>query len=283
MPSVRNWCQAMQRSAEGRATLSNILHDCQESRLPSKTLKEFFGDIALAWNRRRRTQLPETIQRSVQLSKPNDYCCKGPDISGDSVECSRVMSLADLIEKNIDVAKIPFAITGHLTNNQVELLEKFGFSGAATNTMRTARPFAWVTLGNKFSVIYAGTKTANVARKLLGMTHFQKDEHLVEIRYPKGVFRSGGLFAPTFLDGCPSLVYRSTVSSDGWGRAVDLDTLANALPEAVHEEINFTDDFKLRNLGRLKPLARPFDWSALLGTFKYPWKASLYKVLVPYV
>lgn len=62
-------------------------------------------------------------------------------------------------------------------------------------------------------------------------------EHWIELRYPQGFCKRGLLHTPTVLAAGSNPAFRSEQADyAGWGHAVDVDTLGQGLPEAVHGE-----------------------------------------------
>jgi hypothetical protein len=92
---------------------------------------------------------------------------------------------------------------------------------------------------------------ADKVRTQLGLIHFTGPDLVVELRYSSSQVESADLSAPTFMDGCPSDFYLSSDRSDGWGRAICLDTVEVGLPEAVHRQILFDGTFEIRPIGYL--------------------------------
>jgi hypothetical protein len=98
------------------------------------------------------------------------------------------------------------------------------------------------------------------------------DEVLVEIVYPEDAFTGEDgaaderrLARPTFLDGGARAIYRSMDGGeDHWGRAVDLETLDEGWPEAVHPKIAFSEHFQVRFLGVPGPRRSTYSTSDLL-------------------
>jgi hypothetical protein len=70
--------------------------------------------------------------------------------------------------------------------------------------------------------------------------------------------------APTFIEGSSGIAFRSCDHEDGWGRAVDLKTLADGLPEAVHPPEPFTDEFRIRAAGAIRGVNHNFSWDDLV-------------------
>lgn len=275
------WIQALEGTAEGRASLSNLLHDCTpcSGSMDYSLILKFLKAIGQLWkDRDASTRYPEDLwikffeDSTHEDSDPKGYLCQGRELKIE--RCSRVMDVEDLAAYNLELDQVPFPINGHLTEEQVEFITTFGLGGVAKGEMRGRRTFAWLTKSDSLDAEKENndsTEIASVLRDKLGLKHFEKDEHLIEVRYPDSVLRS--LRAPTFLDGCPSIVYRSkNGSNDRWGRAVDLSTLEDGLPEAVHESVPFTEDYKVVDIGCLRPMKKPFDWESFLNSFPHIWQ-----------
>jgi hypothetical protein len=272
----------MTQTAQGRATLANLLFDIAHGRVPPAVVDEFLN-AAVHWNPTS-DDPPEHILKGVQAEPARLVCC-GPRVPP-SAGCSRVMHVRDLLRNNIEKSKLGFLIWPTPTREQMDLLVTRG-PRAAKGYMRTHRAYAWVTptaeLERALKAHESSAEPASAARRLLGLLHFQEDEFLVEIDYPSPTSEGAYLVLPTFVEGCPSLVFRGSSHEDGWGRAVDLETLNDGLPEAIHLPIAFTDAFTIKSLGKLTPMRRPFDWEAFLATLPNPWSGNSLEVVMAYV
>ncbi|HEV7238790.1 MAG TPA: hypothetical protein VGQ36_06080 [Thermoanaerobaculia bacterium] len=121
--------------------------------------------------------------------------------------------------------------------------------------LRGRAPIAWITKSSVLHTIARTTAEGDLAgriRDFLGLAHYQADDQLFEIVYPRGALTGQDVAAPTILDGGSSPVYRSCSHPDTWGRANDLRARRLGGPEAVHRPIRFTAGFKLRYLGPVK-------------------------------
>jgi hypothetical protein len=154
-------------------------------------------------------------------------------------------------------------------------LETGGLHGATKGLMKTGRDFAWVTQTDAVQSIRATVgmdgRLPAVIRDKLGLRHYNDDQKLVEIVYSEDCFAASALAPPTFVEGSPNLIYRSTKRKDGWGRAVDLSTCEDGLPEAVHRPIPFTSDFRIRLIGRIAERNESIDFDALYKNHPTPW------------
>ncbi len=116
-----------------------------------------------------------------------------------------------------------------------------------------------------------------------GYTQLREDQYLVEVVYPPGTPET--LRAPTFLDG-NDIVFRSVRGRDSWGRTVDLRTLKTGLPEAVHPPVPFTEQFRVRDIGRLRRCTglvfeKLADWSGCMACKKRRCACLIHTLLSP--
>jgi hypothetical protein len=290
--SLREWCRRMEDYAEGRASLSNLLYDAQEERIPKPVLRAFLEDVATRWEAETRESMrkyrvqkhPAEVFKEAVQANAKTYLCQGEEaLSKVPEQYSRVMTVRDFVAFNLNLEQVPYAITGSLTSDQVRYMEEQGLEGKTKGKIRGALPFAWVTKTESLATVRETHYPSDAARKNLGLSRFTEDEYLVEIKYPEAKPIGTKLSAPTSLEGCPSLVFRSRLGDDGWGYAVNLETLDDGFPEAIHWEVDFTDDFKVADLGRLPPLRPGFDWEVFLDGLPRPWTSELWEELVQYV
>jgi hypothetical protein len=283
---LARWCMAMGGPAEGRAFLSNLLFDCSRSRLPRSVVRSFCRAVCTSMQECGSSFSPHRTVEQVTDAAPSSYYCMGPRASTDALDCSRIMDARSLFAHNIDLTKARFFVTGHVSRQSIRMVEVLGLGGIARDFMRTTRPLAWVTQTEAIGELRDSTprrSLANRVRDLAGLDHLWQDRHLVEIVYPSSVVASTPICAPTALDGGTALVYRSDSRPDGWGSAVDLQTLGRGLPEAVHPPVKFSDDFRVEYVGRIQPPRPAYDWGAFLQTLPVPWKITRFLELAKYV
>ncbi len=283
---LARWCLAMGGAADGRAFLSNFLFDCSYSRLPRSVTQRFLNAVATFWKQGGQVVSPQSAVARVTDSAPRSYYCMGPQVPTAPRECSRVMDARSFFTHNVDLTKARFFLTGHDTRQMIRMVEVLGLRGIAKNFMRTDRPFAWVTRTEAISELRRSTKPeslANRVRDLMGLDRLWQDRHLVEIIYPSRLMTSTPLTVPTSLDAGTSLVYRCDECLDGWGRTVNLPTLDRGLPEAVHPSVGFTDRFRIKYIGRIRPPRPSYDWGAFVRTMPMPWTAISFLELIKYV
>jgi hypothetical protein len=274
---ARAWWAAMRDgNTKTRATIANIIYDWRQRRIDPVVIHTLLEAIGARWESSPDSEPPERQLPKAVDTDPGAYLCKGRRIDATSTACSRVMSAQELLEFNLDASKLHVPVKGFFKRAQIEDLERWGPGIAAINTMRTRRPLAWITRTDDLARARGPGDPAapNRVRDRLGMRHVQEDDYLVEIRYPPDALDRSAVAIPTFIEGCPSLIYRSKDAPDGWGRAVDLVGLADGLPEAVHTEVPFTSAFAIHDLGPLRPPSPSLDWELFLEGMPIQWDAA---------
>jgi hypothetical protein len=268
----------MKASALGRVTLANIQYDFM--RLPIHVFSWFMRETSKCWRERNRNAslrrhvlLPDkhilATVRNAADTPSRGYCCQGPNAPYDPQGCSRVMNVDDFFENNLDWRRLGFILMGRVSERQVSRLARNGFKGAAIGQMRGRRPFAWITKSRVLRSTLTreitsdpSTTPANIARTWLGLAHFTYDEHLIEVIYPDEQIRGALLKAPTFIEG-DTIVYCSRSGPDHWGRTINLESMAEGLPEAVVGAMPCDERCKINDLGRLKPSKYEIDWDTI--------------------
>jgi hypothetical protein len=232
----------MTLSHEGMVTLANILHDFRKRRFADlAAARRCLREVGEAWHAPPADSSPIDVMREVL----RHYRCHG--VSAVTLDCSRVMNVMDLRDRNLKARVAGLPAIGSVDPAAVRRLETRGLASATKGKMSNMRGFAWVTPEAGFKHI-RDRRDANLGRDQLGLSHYTRLHHLVEVRYPPDALAGTRLCAPTFVEGCPSLIYRSASRRGNWGRAVDLATVTPGLAEAVHEAIPFTDDFQIVDL-----------------------------------
>jgi hypothetical protein len=245
----KNWCKTFQKDNISRSAivLYNIWYDCTNRRVKREVLRAFRA----AFRRAAASQPADAVIRSVVSSEPDQLLCQGTDIPSPE-PCSRIMVGQDFLGRNIRLGRLGLQYPVRDVPGAIKDLQQAGLRGVSKKDMRGRLPFAWVT---KTSAIDGVRKScpapelADALRDRLGLHHLREDQYLVEVVYPPGTPES--LHAPTFLEG-NDIVFRSKRGPDAWGRAVNLKTLRDGLPEAVHVPIPFTQQYRVRDVGRLR-------------------------------
>lgn len=282
---LSRWIEALERSAEGRAFLSNLLFDCSYLRLARTVIRRFLISAADTWSHAESAETPESIASCCTSRTPKFFYCRGLKVPSVPRDCSRIMDSRIFLAYNVDQTKIPFSITGLEDEHVLRLIEAYGLTDAAQGTMSTKRPFAWVTRTSAIDELRHlphRDSLADSVRNACGL-RFPRHRLVVEVVYPSITAALMRLTAPTALDAGPSLVFRSQSAPDGWGRAVNISTLGDGLPEAVHRTTEFTEDFKVRLLGRLLTSAPLYGTAAFLRAMPCPWGDERASELLDYV
>jgi hypothetical protein len=224
-------------------------------RIEVSALQAFRAKVNDTWPAKA-TRLANTKALAVEgvvshvIENEKQLLCQGSD-RPQPADCSRIVKWDDFVAYNFDRPAAGLSYPCE-TAKVVQRLEKRGLHGLARGTMKGRLPVAWVTKTSELNKLRKSTEPtmfADRVRDALGLIQYKEDEVLVEIVYPTG--QPPALHAPTFLEGDGVLVYRSLRGPDSWGRTVDLATMQEGLPEAVHGEVDFTPAFKIRAVGRL--------------------------------
>lgn len=256
--NLSRWFEAMYSSIEGKATLLNMSLDWQQERIPKSVMCDF---LRLLGNYVNQNQIsdPLKILKEIYKNLERKRRCQGPIVeTSDQEKCSRVMDLKSFIEYNLEV---PQELTGQeLSDDDINALQTIDLAKSGVGKMENRRGFAWVTQTKSLQQIHQQTNShsqdSSTVRNRLGLMHYQENQKLIEIKYPQEIIETCKLAMPTFIEGCPSRIYRSKSlnQDDQWGRTVNLETYEEDLPEAVHPSIPFGQGFSWQYLGRVEPM-----------------------------
>jgi hypothetical protein len=251
--------------------LSNLLHAFRTKRLPENTLAVLFDKVLAIWTTEG-GRAADTIVEHIVDEQLANFLCHASAVSGEC--CSRVTDDKSLVGHNIDYRELGFPFVDDVPPSLLTMLEAGIPPGGARNFMRGERPFAWVTATNRLRAVideHRDDKTvASTVRDVLGLSDYGADQLLVEIVYPDAVIKSLPLAPPTFFEGGVGVVFRAKSATDGWGRTVNLRTHDDGLPEGVHAPIPFTEDFRVRRIGRID--RQPgFVFEEVIARAEYPW------------
>jgi hypothetical protein len=289
------WCSAMQQSPRRRIVLNNLIYDCETGRLPREVVRELLVSVVEAWSVASEGVLPDALIGRIADAKPAALLCRGRNDLLEGKRCSRVTDAFSWVKKTISsVALAGMSLEDEIPDRLLRSYERrfpVDKIRADRREMRGSRPFAWVTQTEALDGLLGRLSEAEkprgrqalatLARDTLGLRHYNDDEKMIEIRYPLGVPGDRHLAPPTFIEGSPGMIYRSQQGSDGWGRTVDLTTLEEGLPEAVHLPVELNADFSLVYLGRIEGRSEVSTWEKLealcprqydpatLGTYLY--------------
>ncbi|MEM6797301.1 MAG: hypothetical protein AAF725_25240, partial [Acidobacteriota bacterium] len=266
--SIDRWCRAIAELPKGRVLLRNLLYDIDRRRLPADLAGELLQDLA------RRLGDPAggdpadlEAERAVSWverfrSQRGARCvCTGLDRPAEPEPCSRVLDeqsclmfnfRADVLGMPNDGSPPPWLFQ-ELSSRPLEESEVRG-------EMTTARGFTWVTRSAELRELTASHRPAERADAVcrgLGLSHLRPGARLLAIHYPEPLPWSHRHGPPTALEGGASAAFRSCQRDDGWGRAVDLESLGDGLSELTHEPVPFDASFRIEPLGEVRRPAAP--------------------------
>jgi hypothetical protein len=266
------WIDTLEASPSGRLMLTNVLFAYRTKRPTEKTLRDLLVAVVARWTRdggRRADSLVESIADELL----NTELCGVPRAG--TKPCSRVVDALSLVINNINHEELGFGICDEVPPRLLALLEQGIPEGSARGEIRGRRRLAWVTSTEQLEELRREhpdpNEFATVVRDRLGLSHYSQDQLLLEIQYPDDVSGTLQHAAPTFLEGGAGVVFRARECADLWGRAVDLQTMADGLPEAVHRPIAFTSAFRIRRIGR-PDRAPGFEFQHVVEGAGHPWK-----------
>jgi len=264
------WIQVLQRTDSGKLMLTNLLFAFRTNRPPRDTLRRTLSEVVARWSAdggRRADSVIEAIADELLEAS----LCGAPTVRIPS--CSRVVDALSLVMHNIDYARLGFGVSDEVPPRLLDVLEHGIPEGAAVNSMRGRRPLAWVTCTEALDSLRETCEQAEFAtivRDRLGLNHYDEDELLLQVNYPPEAMETLEFAAPTFLEGGAGVIFRARFCEDSLGRTVDLSSLDDGLPEAVHRPVPFTARFSIRRIGR--PRTAPgFEFNRVIVKADYPW------------
>lgn len=263
----------MRQSAKGRISLGNLRFDVRHTRISKDNLRLFLRALSTELKGAKSPVYAAKIAQSVADRAPNQFLCQGPPVPPKRL--SRVMNARSFVFRNLDRTKVPLTVRSYVTDYQIRQLERRGIEGRTQGMTRGERLLTWVTTTEALTELRAeglsSTDLAIKVRNQAGLARFTDKEALIEIQYPNDGTITPLVSLPTFLEGNPSRIFRCAMGLDRWGRAVDLETLEDGLPEAVHPPIPFVGNFHLVNIGRLDGSCPKYSYTAFEAKLQLPW------------
>jgi hypothetical protein len=267
---IFDWFKAMESDDVGMLILSNIKHDLNEKRITKSLLKKLLLSVKRHWKGIYVHSAVDLLLEII-IRNPELYTVKGRPLIKESNQCSRIMDANSFWQHNVRKSKWPCATFSSVPPYVLEELENNGIGSAAKGKMRGRLPFAWVTKSNS---IATNPSCSYICSGLVLEHYFDGRFIVIEIVYPLDFSKTNHIRPPTFMDGISTTIYRSTKKSDKWGRAVDLSNGNDGLPEAVHEETPFTNQFSIRRLGKLNAFTRKYTYANVVSTHRTPWNCT---------
>jgi len=263
--------RTLEQTPSGQLMLTNLLHAFRTKRLPDRTFVALFAEVVNTWQEEEGVRADVVVERIADTVVGTPHCACEPL---PACSCSRVVDDKSFVTNNIDLSEAAFPMVDEVPQRLLRRLERGIPERWARNDVRGRRPFAWVTPTERLEELRrqhaSDSELASTVRDRLGLAHYHSDHLLVEIRYPDGAAVSVSLVPPSFLEGGAGVVFRARSAGDRWGRAVDLGTHEDGLPEAVHAPVPFSAKFTVRRIGRIDR-APGFQFQQVVQGAEYPW------------
>ncbi len=256
------WRDNMMYSFSGKMTLLNIDYDLRTNRISKSTFDQFQKLIVEMWRNARTLphdqSKPEQIFNKVIDSNPSLFLFRGSICGKNNDDIIRIMDADDFVNRHLIQASGILSDRGYVTDQDMLTLQTYGFKKllpSVEKNLQGRRPYVWVTDLDEFHNELAGIaveERPEHVRNVLGLLHYTESPYLIGVVYPSGTDSHDALYAPTFFEGCPSRIYRSRKTPDGWGRTVNLVNYKDGLKEAIHPAMPFTAKFELEFIGRVE-------------------------------
>lgn len=256
--SISRWCRTIVQLPRGRVLLRNLLYDIERGRIPGELVSELLEHVRRSFQHEHSAEKATGLVDSFRSAGEQPRTCLGRGGPSRPQRCSRVLDEGSCLYFNIDASHYGVPIEDEppawfFERLAAGPLDPRGVRGE----MNTARGFVWVTRRQDLDELTRSGRKAHRARRGLGLDHLRGGMRLIAIHYPEDLPWSARHAPPTAIEAGASVVFRSTEGEDGWGRAVDLETLEDGLPELTHEPVAFTEHYEIETLGRLADGPRP--------------------------
>ena len=265
---VRAWIRDMASDSPGRHILHNIFErEKKFGNLTREVLWEFFDDLGKL-RQARPTTAPRDAIEEVADARPGFFCVAG--IAGPSRDqrCSRIMSIHEMRTYLGARLHYPPDFDRHLDQQFADKIRRGLIASCElSGPIKGGRSFGWVTSSEEVDRTVQSVGPADAPSALrngLGLAAYDEGDCLVEVVFPAPFPPLIRFAAPTFLDGGRNAHFRSVQATAGWGRAVDLVTLDDGMPEAVHDSCEINSSYRIRVVGTIdRPCPEP-DYDDLL-------------------
>ncbi len=271
--TLQTWIGALEKTQSGVLMLTNMLHAFRTQRISEEGFLVLFDAICSEWSVHGGHSAASIVEAIADKALATFLCSPATQLQH---RCSRVTDDKTFVSNNIDFMQLPFKYTDEIPPSLLEQIESGVPEAVAQGEIRGRRLFAWVTATEQLEEVRAQTpdqgELASKVRDLLGLSHYSSTDHLlIEIQYPEDLKMTLSAAVPSFLEGGSGVVFRAKKSADNWGRAVDLSTYGDGLPEAVHPPIKFTSAFRVRRIGRVNRSAG-FSFDKVVDNAEHPWR-----------
>ena len=263
---VRAWAKAMASSTNESIRFENlcVLHNifCRELHYNnlqggSPTLLNALENIALLYKKDATKGVDASLKCMRDYMKQSRVqgillCNHGRTINDQQKHVSRIINVESLIEQNLPpILKKEYSIRNeegidklalHLQNAR----DLRRIEDSLVGQMTGSHNFAFVTPTDAIIGMQADRIISFIGKPIVGR------EHWISIQYPDHFSQS--LHVPTVLTCGPHGSFRpAKLTSDGWGRSVDMENFQDGSPEAVHEAFLVYSGFRISYLGVTNP------------------------------
>jgi len=252
------WRQELEIAPDNRVISQNFNREVKLNPSIHRVLEEFLKRLGEFLNTNIFKTRVETLIVSLVDSSP--FLHLQGKIVSDRDNLSRIMALEDV--NNYLAHYMGWSVNDLTSIRQAILAKTFVPRGE----LKTSRPFCWVTtteyIDNFRKKCSDPQELADSLIRGLGLLHLDQIE-LCEILYPKD--NNPTVKHPTVLDAGSHKIFRPCADTGNFGRAINLRTLHNDGPEAVHAGVKAGDGFKARLIG-ISSLRITIDWMALYNS-----------------
>jgi len=295
--AIREWADAVKGTDRGSLLLANLAHELDSESIPAELLARLVGALADCWLGRAGNTPLEVFRNSLKRVGAAALCQGQPTLPRPQ-RCSRIMTAPDFVRHHVKMESGGLIPEYEVPTHVIQHLEQDGLADLAKGVLQTSQPVVWVTESSAIERVRAasepprtdaaakGAEICEIATQLrerLGLNHYAEDQQLLELVYPEGLRDDEcPLHPPTILDGIGSIYYRSG-RIGGWGVTVDLASGEAGLPEAVHPPTNLTQEFRVRNLGRIRSNKTCISYTNIAERAPTQWSSSLLEKLTSYL
>lgn len=282
---ISRWILAMLRSPRTQITLANLKFDYSRRRIRLKPLLRVAAAMLSSGRWTNAKDGPDDAESAIE----NTLNGADPSLFGHGPPVRRREGLSNIVDHDVMRGRLvrcgPSATVvdrkPELSSTYETILPEHVRETAA---VRGRRSVAWVTDTGELQRLIdeelrksgdppPPQRIATRVRNFLGLSGKDQRHHLFELQYPDSIAQALTLSAPTVVEGACAAVYRSNdVHPDGWGFAVDLETLQNGGVEAVHAPVPFTAEFRVRYLGPVTD--RHYERENDLAAQLEPWNGD---------
>jgi hypothetical protein len=250
------WRQTLENDSSTRVISQNFNKEAHDNPHLHFLIEAFLNRLAEHLHTVKPTGRPEELIPRMADETPVLHL-RGGSIDSSDQRLSRIMALED--------------INNHLAHHMgwpggdIRPLRKAIEDGdfVPSGTLRTGRPFCWVTTTEYVNGLRTKhlefTELSEALIRGLGLLHLDEME-LGEIVYAADAKLD--LKQPTVLDAGSNRIFRPLKNVGTFGRAVNLITLNDDGPEAVHKEASCGDGFACKYVG-LPHHGETMDWIRL--------------------